>query len=61
MYVLDNEKGRIVVTDKNGEYKAQYLGDVVKNADNLVVSEKEKKVFVLTGNKLFFLNLKHLD
>jgi len=60
LYVLEKEKGRVVVTDKEGVYKAQYLGDVIKEARKIVVSEKEKRVFLVTSDKIFFFNIKHL-
>ncbi|KKQ97997.1 MAG: hypothetical protein UT24_C0005G0015 [Candidatus Woesebacteria bacterium GW2011_GWB1_39_12] len=59
-YVLESDGGRVVVVNKDGEYKAQYLSDQIKNARSLVVSEEEKKLILLTGNKLFSIDLEHL-
>lgn len=61
LYVLEKDKGRVAVTAKEGEYKAQYLNEGIKDAKMLVVSEKEKKAFLLTNNKIFSLDLRHLD
>ena len=61
LYVLENGKDRVVVVDKDGEYEAQYSGEDMKDALRLVVSEKEKKGFVLTSDKLLFFDLRHLD
>lgn len=61
LYILEKDKGRVVVTDKDGEYKAQYLAEGIKEANKLVVSEKEKKAFLLTSDKFLFFELRYLD
>jgi len=58
-YILDSTNGRVVVVDKEGEYKAQYLSDQIKDAKSIVVSEKEKKLILLTGDKLLSIELEH--
>jgi hypothetical protein len=58
-YVLDKEEGRVVVLDKSGGYKAQYLSDEIKKAKGLVVSEKEGKMILLTDTKLSSIKIKH--
>lgn len=60
VYVLEKERGRVVVLTKEGDFKAQYLSDKIKNATSLVVSENEKKMVLLEGDKLVSLELKHL-
>ncbi len=60
IYILDPGNGRIVVIDKNGEYKAQYLSGELKGATHIVVSEEDKKIIFLTGTKLFSIEIKHL-
>lgn len=60
VYLLDKGNKRIVVLTKDGKYKAQYLNDKVGEAIDLVVSEKDKKIILLTGQKLLFLEIKHL-
>lgn len=57
VYVLDNQKGRVVVIDKNGKFKMQYVSDNIKNANDLVVSEEKEKIILLSGSKLEFINL----
>ena len=49
-----------MVLDKNGAYKAQYISSDIKGAINLIVSEKEGKIILLTGEKLLALDLRHL-
>ena len=60
VYILDKSGKRVVVLDKDGNYKAQYFSDKVSEATDLMVSEKEKKIILLAGAKLYFLELKHL-
>ncbi|MGB9706498.1 MAG: hypothetical protein ACPLXP_00275 [Microgenomates group bacterium] len=59
LYVLDKGNSRIVVLDKNGEYYAQYKNPQIASTQNLVVSEKEKKIFLLGGNKIFLIEMKN--
>ncbi|HTK03159.1 MAG TPA: hypothetical protein VL401_00070 [Alphaproteobacteria bacterium] len=60
LYFLDKVGKRIVVTDKKGNYKAQYMGDEIGNASNFVVSESDKKIMLLSGDKLLSIEMKHL-
>lgn len=60
VYLLDKEGGRIVVLEKNGNYKAQYQSDKLKEAIGLIASEKDAKVIILTKEKLIQVDLKHL-
>jgi len=61
LYLLDRTGKRVVVIDKSGEYKAQYVGDFVAEALDLAVSEDAKKIILLTGTKLYSIDIKHLD
>jgi len=47
-------------SDKEGKYIVRYLPGPIKDAKDLVVSEKERKAFFLQGGKLMFVELKHL-
>lgn len=58
VYILEKDKGRIVVLDKTGEFKLQYINDEIKNAKDLVVSETEGKIILLTGSKLLYFEPK---
>jgi hypothetical protein len=60
VYILDKTGKRIVVLDKDGNYKAQYFSDRLSEANDLVVSEAQKKIILLAGSKLYFLEIKHL-
>ena len=58
VYILDNEKGRVVALEKNGDYKIQYVSDDIKKATDLVVDEENKKIILLSGSKLIYFEPK---
>jgi hypothetical protein len=58
VYVLDNGNSRIVVFDKSGNYKNQYQAAVLKTAKDFEVLEKDKKIYVLSGDKVYEVDLK---
>jgi hypothetical protein len=58
IYILDNGNSRVVVFDKTGSYKAQYQADVIKSAKDFEVLEKDKKIYVLSGGKVYEITLK---
>lgn len=58
IYVLDSGNSRIVALDKTGSYKAQYQADILKNASDFEVLEKDKKVYVLSSGKIYEIDLK---
>lgn len=58
IYLLDKANKRIVVFNKNGEYDSQYLWSGISDVTHLVVSEKEKKMLLLSGNKIYEIQLK---
>jgi hypothetical protein len=59
VYLLDPATKRVVVFDKEGNYKAQYKSDILSEAIGLAVSEKEGKIIILTKNKLYSIEIKH--
>src|SRR3990172_7037430 len=61
LYILDPENSRVVVIDKEGKYKAQYISAETKSTTSIVVSEKEKKLILLAQEKLYSIELKHLE
>ncbi len=58
-YVLDPSQQRVVVLDKNGNYIAQYVDAKISEATGLVVSEANKRIILLVGAKLYFLDINH--
>jgi len=61
LYLLDSTNGQVLVTDKDGNYKATYLVSSAKGATGLIVSETEKKIIILNDTKLYSVEIKHLD
>jgi len=55
LYIL--EDSRIVAFSKEGRYQAQYLWRDMKPVD-LAVAEKEKKIFLLEGSKIYLIEIK---
>ena len=57
LYILDQNNSRIVVLEKSGEYHGQYLGEGLKDATGLVVSEEDGRIFVLSQNKIYSIGI----
>ena len=57
VYILDKETGRVIVLEKNGNFKLQYKSDAIKEAKDVVVPEDESKIILLTGSKLITIEL----
>jgi sugar lactone lactonase YvrE len=60
IYILDRAGSRVVAVDKKGNYKTQYTDTQIANATGLVVSEAQKEIILLTGDKLLSIQLKNL-
>lgn len=58
LYVLDREGSRIIVFEKDGTYYSQYQWDGLKDAQDIIASEEEKKIYVLSGSKIFAIDIK---
>ena len=58
IYILDKDKGAIIAIAKDGNYEATYQWPQLKKSTSFVVSEKEKKIFVLIGSKIYAIELK---
>lgn len=50
IYVLDTKNARVVVLDKNGVMKAQYVADAWKEPTGMVVDETKRTIYVLENN-----------
>lgn len=57
VYVLDKGNSRIVVLDKKGNFVKSYAASIIKNAKDFEVLEKDKKVLILSGNKIWEIAL----
>jgi hypothetical protein len=60
VYLVFPEDKAIVVLNKDGDYQAEYVSDKIQDTKGFVVSEKDKKIIILTGDKLYSIELKHL-
>ena len=58
LYVLDRKQTRVVVLSKTGEYQAQYIWSGLAGAKDLIVNESLGKMFFLTGQKVFTIDIK---
>jgi hypothetical protein len=58
LYILDRGNKRVLVLSKEGSYQKEYSWDGISNATDLAVSEKDKKVLLLSGDKIFEIELK---
>jgi hypothetical protein len=58
LYLLDKGNSRIVVIDKSGEYKSEYLWSEISQANDLLVLEEQGKIFLLIGSKIFTIDIK---
>lgn len=57
LYILDPQNSRIVVIGKDGTYQAQYQAEILKEASELEVVEKDKKIFILSQSKIYEIKL----
>lgn len=60
IYILEAKNKRIVVIDKSGNLITQYFNESFNNLRDFALVEKEKKMFVVTDNLIYFFNLTHL-
>lgn len=58
LYLLDSGNSRLLILSKTGEYKGQISGEKFAMATDLVVLEKDKKVYLLEGSKIYTVDLK---
>ncbi|MDP3998345.1 MAG: hypothetical protein Q8P89_01915 [bacterium] len=58
LYLLDSQSKRVLVLAKDGVYQAQYEAEEISQVRDLVVSEKEKKIFLLAGSKVYAIEIK---
>lgn len=58
LYVLDKSLSRIIVFNKEGIYQAQYQWENFKNANEIYASEKDKKIYVIIGSKIYAVEIR---
>lgn len=57
IYILDPKLERVVVVDKEGNYRAQYNSEMLRGAKFFAVSEEKKKIIVFVGSRVYEINL----
>lgn len=57
IYILDGGNNRLVVCDKKGNFVKSYFSDKFGSFSDLVVNEKNKKVYLLFLDKIFTMDL----
>jgi hypothetical protein len=57
LYILDQNNNRIVVIDKNGSLIMEYSSDVFSKAVGISASEEQKRIYVLTEDKLMYIEM----
>ncbi|MDF1498611.1 MAG: hypothetical protein P1P85_04655 [Patescibacteria group bacterium] len=58
LYVSDPQKNRILIFNKiNGNLIQQYISNKFDNLKNIVIDEKEEKIYVLNGDKVFEIKI----
>lgn len=58
LYILDRGNLRVVVLDKSGEYREQYLWSGIAGVSDMVVSEAEGKILLVSGSVIYEIELK---
>ncbi|MFH0815116.1 MAG: hypothetical protein V1902_03530 [Candidatus Falkowbacteria bacterium] len=60
LYLFDPAGKRIVVLNKEGELTKQYLFETLDNITDFTVNEKDKKIYLNAGSKIYQADLTHL-
>ncbi|PJE67999.1 hypothetical protein COU94_04125 [Candidatus Shapirobacteria bacterium CG10_big_fil_rev_8_21_14_0_10_38_8] len=58
VYILDKGNNRILVSSKSGDYQGQYIWEGLSGITDFVVTETDKKIFLLQENKILTIELK---
>lgn len=53
VYILDRGNRRIVALSKSGAFQKQYAAEIIAQAKDFDVVEKDKKILILSGNKIW--------
>jgi cytochrome oxidase Cu insertion factor (SCO1/SenC/PrrC family) len=58
LYIIDNGNSRIVVLDKEGKFIKSYAASIIKKATDIDVDETNKKILILSGGKIYKIDIK---
>lgn len=61
VYILEPAGKRLVVINKDGKLKIQYISEQFSDLRDFVVMEKEKKIYLLSGNEIYGIVAEHLQ
>lgn len=57
LYIVDSKNKRIVAFDKEGELINQYVSDSFNDLKDIYINEKEDKMYLLCGKKIYGIGL----
>jgi hypothetical protein len=57
IYILDRGNSRVIKLAKEGGTHSEYNSSVIKTARDFEVNEKDKKIYILSDNKIFEISL----
>lgn len=57
IYILDRGNSRVIRIAKEGSGHSEYTSSVIKTARDFEVKEKDKKILILSNDKIFEINL----
>lgn len=60
IYIMEPKNNRIVVISKEGELVTQYYSAKFDHLKAFEISEKDKRMFLINDNKVYFINLTHI-
>jgi len=61
IYILEPKNNRIAVFDKTGEFIMQYQANILGQAKDFAVNEKDKIIYVLGGTSIYKFAASHLS
>ncbi|MBI2029259.1 hypothetical protein HYT02_02505 [Candidatus Gottesmanbacteria bacterium] len=57
LYIYDAGTNRVVVLDTDGRYNSEYFVDAVSGITDMVVSEDQGKIFLLSGSLIYSIDI----
>jgi len=61
LYILDSNNSRVVVLNKEGEFISSYINELLGGATKISASESDRLIFFLAHDKIYSIDLRHLD
>lgn len=57
VYLLDKKNGKVFVVSKDGQYEKQISAGIFKKANDFLVLESEKSIYILAGDKIYTVGI----